>query len=253
MHARGCRVISQKTTSILACVSAAMVVLCAATLFGCASQRNVIHTEYLDTEAFDAAYIEEREYRVAVGDTLELKFFRNPELDSTVKVKPDGKVAFLLIGELSVVGMTSAELNKSVTDKYTPILKEPSVALNVVGFNDWKVYVGGEVVAPGLVPYSDAKTVLRAVFASGGVTETANLDTVLVVRKGPDNNMLARVVNLQEMLAGELVDTDIPIQPLDIVYVPKTHIAEANKFVAQYIKQMLPISIQSAFVYDITQ
>ena len=60
--------------------------------------------------------------------------------------------------------------------------------------------------------------------------ETANAETVLVVRRGPDGAAVARSVNLSGVVTGEALDADIALQPLDIVLVPKTPISEAKKY-----------------------
>jgi len=46
-------------------------------------------------------------------------------------------------------------------------------------------------------------------------------------------------VDLEESIDGETTIGDIQLQPFDIVYVPKTWIANANLFVDQYIKGLL--------------
>jgi len=195
----------------------------------------------------DAAKVE---YHIDVGDTLDIKFFYNPELNTTVTVRPDGKISLQLVGEVAVLGDTVEDLQSLIGKKYAAVLKSPEVTVNVAGFGGWKVYVGGEVGAPGIVSLTDAKTVFQAVLVTGGFKETANPKTVLLVRRGQDGLVNARTIDLQGVINGKSLDADMSLHPLDIVFVPKTRIAEADKFVAQYIKQIIPVDMQAAFVYS---
>jgi len=44
---------------------------------------------------------------LAPGDTVEIKFYYTPELNVTQTVRPDGKIALQLIGEVEVEGRTN--------------------------------------------------------------------------------------------------------------------------------------------------
>ena len=49
------------------------------------------------------------------------------------------------------------------------------------------------------------------------------------------------VVDLGAVMSGEHIENDVYLMPSDIVYVPKTFIAKAGKFVNQYLKQVLMV------------
>jgi polysaccharide export outer membrane protein len=236
-------------TSMIRC---GICLACAVLVFGAGCKRYEVPTnEELEASGRLAKNEQAaREYLIDTGDTLEVKFFYNPELDTTATVRPDGKISLQLVGELMVAGRAPSELETLVVEKYSTILKNPKATVNVTGFGGWKVFVGGEVMSPGIVSLSDASTVFQALLVKGGLRETANAETVLVVRRGPDGSAVARSVNLSGVVTGEALDADIALQPLDIVFVPKTPIAEANKFVSQYIKQILPFNMQAAFAYS---
>jgi len=42
---------------------------------------------------------------------------------------------------------------------------------------------------------------------------------------------------------------DVELEPFDVVYVPMSGIAKVDKFVDQYIRQLLPISLNAGFQY----
>ena len=70
-----------------------------------------------------------RDYRIQVGDRLDIKFFFNPELNEEVLVRPDGRIALQLVGEISVAGKTVEELRKTLIQGYDKQLKNPEIAI----------------------------------------------------------------------------------------------------------------------------
>ncbi|HNT34959.1 MAG TPA: polysaccharide biosynthesis/export family protein [bacterium] len=173
----------------------------------------------------------------------------------TFTIRPDGKVSLQLIGELSAAGKTPAELSETILAQYEPLLKDPRATLVVTGFSIQKLYVGGEVIAPGVIPLNKfgQTTVLQAISHSGGFRETADPRSVIVIRRAPGSETVIKKLNLTAVLKGETLEDDIPLQALDVIYVPKTFIAEADKFVEQHVRQLVPVDLQAAFTYGLVK
>jgi len=70
-----------------------------------------------------------QDYQVQVGDQLDIKFFFNPELNENVLVRPDGRIALQLIGEIPVVGNTVEQIRTILMKNYSGQLKNPEVAV----------------------------------------------------------------------------------------------------------------------------
>ncbi len=84
-----------------------------------------------------------QDYQIQVGDQLDLKFFFNPELNETVLVRPDGRIALQLVGEIPVVGHTVSQIRGILIENYSGQLKNPEVAVILRSSN-----VSGEVFSP---------------------------------------------------------------------------------------------------------
>jgi hypothetical protein len=80
---------------------------------------------------------------------------------------------------------------------------------------------------------------VQAVFQAGGLRETAKPEAAIIIRKGPDNKPVPVRLDLEDYMNGNGEEPFFELQPNDIVYVPKSYIAKANKFVNQYIEQLL--------------
>jgi len=187
-----------------------------------------------------AAGTTEPEYRIQVGDRLEIKFFYSPELNEQVIVRPDGRISLQLIPEIEVASLTLATLAKQLTERYAADLNQPQVTIIVREFGLQRVFVDGEVGAPGVVPLAGQMTALQAIAQAGGMKETARSTDVLVIRRGQANTPVAIRVDLKKAREGGDLAQDISLAPLDIIYVPRSRIANVNLFVEQYIRKVLP-------------
>ena len=227
--------------------------LMAALLWGCASPRAA-----LDSETPAGAGLADiqgpAEYRMLPGDQLDIKLFFNPELNETILVRPDGKISLQLIDEVQAAGLTPAQLDTELTRLYSQELKRPSVTVILRSFTGQRVYIGGEVTTPSLIALTAGMTPLQAVMNAGGFKETAKPAGVIVIRKGPDNRPIPLRVDLQRIIDGDTTAEDLQLQPYDIVYVPKTWIAKANKFVNEYIEKLFlyrGTTLGFGFTYDL--
>ncbi len=70
-----------------------------------------------------------QDYQIQVSDQLDIKFFFNPELNEKVLVRPDGRIALQLVGEILVVGHTVEQIRSILVEKYSGQLKNPEVAV----------------------------------------------------------------------------------------------------------------------------
>ena len=203
----------------------------------------------LNHQATQASLNSEKEYRIQVGDELDIKFFYNPELNEKVTVRPDGRISLQLVHEVMVTGLTPWELTQLLKQKYAPELKKPEIAVIVRSFGAHKIYVDGEVNKSGMFPLIGYMTVLQAISQAGGVKDTARTTEVVILRRGPDNKGIAFQVNAQKVIDGTDMGQDIALKPFDIVYVPRSSIANVNVWVDQYIRKNLPIYLSFGYFY----
>jgi protein involved in polysaccharide export with SLBB domain len=189
-------------------------------------------------------------YLIVPDDTLQIRYVYQPEMNQEAVVQPDGKITATLVGQLVVASMTTTELESLLVERTSDQLRNPEVVVNITRFAERNVYVGGEVGKPGLVRYRKGLTPLQAIIASGGFLESARGDSVILVRPGDSGSeSVSRKLNLTESIA-EGIKEPLFLAPQDIVYVPKSSIAEANLWVKQNITDLLPFLRGSAgFTY----
>jgi polysaccharide export outer membrane protein len=173
------------------------------------------------------------------GDGIDFKFFYNPELNDTQTVRPDGKVVLQLVGEVTAQGKTPAELRDDLKRLYAPQLKNPEIAVIVRTLVDRRVYVGGEVKKPGLIPLPGRLTALEAIMEAGGFDPRTACPSSVVLIRHKDGKRYGGVINFNEALDGK-EGKPVYLEPNDIVYVPRTTIAKVNQWIDQYINKIVP-------------
>jgi polysaccharide export outer membrane protein len=132
--------------------------------------------------------------------------------------------------------LTTPEFTELLNKEYSNHLVNLNITVIVREYAGLKVYVGGEVRKPTFLTLKGHMTILQSVFAANGFKNTANTETVLLVRKGPENKPVSMVIDLGAVISGEELQNDIYLRPSDIVFVPKTWVAKANVFVDQYVR-----------------
>lgn len=180
------------------------------------------------------------EYRLNPGDIIDVKFFYNPELNETIMVRPDGKISLQLANEVMAAGLTPEELRKALGTRYAKEINRPEISVIVRSFSMQRVYVDGEVFRPGMLPLAGPVTIHQAITAAGGFRETARRTDVIVIRQVQGKPVPLKV-NMEDVLKNEDPSQDVLLAPFDIVYVPRSNIAEVNKFVDLYIRRNIPI------------
>lgn len=186
-------------------------------------------------------------YVIQKGDEINIKVFQQPQLDDTVRVRPDGKVSLVLLSDAEAAGLTTKELEDKIASRYAQYYRDPKVSVIVRSFSNLKIYVGGEVGQPGVIALAGDMTALSAVMQAGGFRHTAKTDNVILVRNNGRNVPVARKVNLKAVLKNG--EGDVALRPFDVVFVPKSKIARVDQFVDQYIRQVIPATLTAGFTY----
>jgi polysaccharide biosynthesis/export protein len=180
------------------------------------------------------------EYLLGYGDVLEIKFFNQPEYNEAVKVRPDGRITLQKVGDFYVVGKTPSELQRLVTSVYSEYLVNPDVTVFVRDFGGQECYVMGEVEKPGMVSITKGMTLLRAIAAAGGPKKNAKLNSIILMRAGENDKADVTRLNLSFSSVDDDGNVDKSVKAFDVIYVPRTFIADLDNFASQVWNIVLP-------------
>lgn len=208
-------------------------------LAGCGTSQAIRPREH-EPHGFAPWSAEAPTYRLGVGDQLKIDYLLTPEMSQEAVVEPDGFISLRAAGRLAGQGRTASELEAAVTEASTARLRRPIVALSVTEARAARIVVGGAVGRPGVYPLSSRATVMEAVMLAGGFSPESRMDQVVVIRQRPDAPAMLRTVNLRRFAATGAPDDAIALASEDLIFVPRSRIAEVNLWVDQYVNRLLP-------------
>jgi polysaccharide export outer membrane protein len=157
------------------------------------------------------------EYRLAASDVVEVTVWKEPGLSVTLPVRPDGRISVPGAGELVAQGRTARELEREVAARLRRTLIDPVVSVAVKEVNGSRVFVVGEVASPGAFPLRGALSVVQAIALAGGLTEFADGDDIVVLRRAPDGTQVRISFDWDDAVAG---GDPVELQPGDTIVVP---------------------------------
>jgi polysaccharide biosynthesis/export protein len=174
---------------------------------------------------------QQTDYVIGPQDVVTVTVFDHADLTGTFTVESDGSLTFPLIGRVKAAGLTLREfedaLKKALADGY---LKNPQVSASMDEYKSQRVFVMGEVRAPGAYQLTGNMTVIEALAKAGGLTQAA-AEEVLVVRPpvgakgaGParadDSESTVLHANIRELQSGSL-SQNLTLKDGDTVVVNK--------------------------------
>jgi polysaccharide export outer membrane protein len=193
------------------------------------------------------------------GDELQFTVWRHPELTHNSLVQSDGMLALPLIGEVPAKGRTLAELRDEIGQRMTAFLREPNVSLLPTKMNrpaglvaadvsvlienprPRRVTVLGEVGAPGPQAMTPGVRVVDALALSHYQVNSADLDSVMLIRNSHGPVPQYRLLKLAAYLEGKAADQNIPLRPDDVLIVPKTTITKVGDFIERFFTRTRPV------------
>ncbi|WP_051357248.1 polysaccharide biosynthesis/export family protein [Azorhizobium doebereinerae] len=189
-------------------------------------------------------------YRLGPGDKLKVKFFITRDMDEDVTVSPDGTIGLRAAGQLRVEGMSLAGVQDMIRRASRNDLTDQKVVISLEDAVSSKIYVGGMVAHPGSYRLTDLRlNALQAVLLAGGVTDEARLGQIAVIRRGLNNAPMLRTMNLRDVIEGAYDEGEVQLVAGDIIYVPRSSIAELDLWIDQFINKVVPF--QRSFSYTL--
>ena len=161
---------------------------------------------------------EAEDYVIGVGDVLKVAVWKNPELDTTALVRPDGHISLPLLGEVRAVGLRPVELQQALDQAYERYVTAPGVAVIVAEIHSRKVFVTGEVEEPGAYELQPRMRLLQALAMAGGLTPYAK-DRVVVLRQLPNGEQRIEV-RPSRIVSGRHLADNLLLRPGDTLVVP---------------------------------
>ena len=165
-----------------------------------------------------------RDYLIGPGDQFQVFVWRNPDLSTTVRVRPDGRISVPLIDDLPVAGRRPSEVARTLEEKLSEYIQDAKVTVILVDFVgpiERQVRVVGEAAKPQALSYRKGMTVLDVMIATGGLTQFAAGNRATLSRTV--NGYLATYrVRLADLLNDGDLTANVEVAPGDVVMIPQS-------------------------------
>lgn len=150
------------------------------------------------------------DYQLAPGDIILVDVFAEPELSKEYTVDESGAVSFSLIGEVSVIGLRTKEVEAVLKKRLEAgYLVNPKLNVTVKSYR--AVYINGQVRSPNGYPFVPGMTVRKLISLAGGFTERASRSRIFVIADNAGANEKPKKVKL-----------DATVRPGDIISVEES-------------------------------
>lgn len=159
------------------------------------------------------------DYLVGPEDVLGIVFWKEPDLSGDVTVRPDGKITLPVLGEIQAAGLRPAELQERIVAAASKFVTDANVAVVVRTINSRKVFVTGQVKAPGAYVMAGPLTVIQAIALAGGLLEFADDKHITILRTG-GADLETLKFNYRDVARGRNLSQNVALRPGDTVVVP---------------------------------
>ncbi|HRP22884.1 MAG TPA: polysaccharide export protein [Thauera sp.] len=191
-----------------------MLALVVGGLAGCASK-----FPPAPASAADADY----NYVLGPGDSVNISVWRNPELSTTVPIRPDGKLTAPLVEDLPAMGKDSTTLARDIEQHLAKYIRDPVVTVIVGGFvgpYSEQIRVIGEAANPQALPYKQKMTLLDVMIAVGGLTDFADGNGASILRTAEGNKQYS--VRIRDLVKRGDVSANVEMRPGDVLIIPQS-------------------------------
>ena len=174
------------------------------------------------------------------GDEVEIMVWRQEDLSRTVRVSFSGTISYPPLGEIQASGLNLVQLRDKLRQGLLKYLVEPKISITVTSVRSQKIFVLGEVTSPGVLLMDIPITALEAILQVGGFTTDAEQRTVLLIR-GNLKKPILKSLNLKKVYTRGELKKNILLEKGDILYIPRTRIANIERFFGHLSAILSPI------------
>ena len=175
------------------------------------------------TRASLTTNVNDYQYLIGPGDSLNIFVWRNPEISGNFLVRPDGMVTTSLVEDIEVAGRTPTMLARQLEEQLSTYINNPRVTVSVNNFSgpfSEQVRVIGEATNPRSINYTQHMTLLDLMIAVGGLTEFANGNNAKLVRV-IDGSQKIFELNIDDLIKDGDIAENIDMLPGDIIIIPE--------------------------------
>lgn len=169
-------------------------------------------------------------YRIQPGDTLSVTVLEDPGLNSSVLVRPDGRISLPLAGTIDAQNRTPEEVQALIRRALSrDFVAPPTVTVALTGVGEASelpgVFALGEIGRPGRYDLTEPLDILQFLAIAGGPGPFAATRRIQV-RRVIDGKPTVILFDYDVVTDGEVPITPIQLVDGDVVVVPQRRLFE---------------------------
>ena len=176
-------------------------------------------------------------YRLTKYDVIDIQVIGLPGGAgmSDIMIGPDGYVQLPYVGSVKLAGMTLDEAKAVLMTRLSEYLRFPDMSLIMKSYGSRKIYVMGEVGAPGIHELgADNLNAYAALSSAGGIKRRGRSTQVQVLRVVGDT-MYYKTLNIKNYIKKHDLTQNVVLQDGDIIYVPRSNGIKLDEDVLPYV------------------
>jgi polysaccharide export outer membrane protein len=155
-------------------------------------------------------------YKLGPGDRVSINVFGEPNLDALqVQVTGTGSIQLPMLGRVQIEGMSVNEVQDMLETEYSQHFIEPWVVVQLVESLSRPVYLLGAFNEAGIIQMERPTSLIQALSAGRGLTETAYVRGARLIRDGQ-----IAAVDIHGLLNQGRVDQNVWLLAEDTIFVP---------------------------------
>jgi len=144
------------------------------------------------------------DYRLAAGDSIEVRVYGEDDLSMRLDIPGTGRVEYAFVGTFDLAGKTLRQVRDEFYQRLLgDYLIEPRVSVSVVRYRNFYIY--GEVARPGGYAWEPGLTVRKVITLAGGLKERASGSKWFLVPEGGSQEDQRRVSEDDRVGAGDTI------------------------------------------------
>jgi polysaccharide export outer membrane protein len=168
--------------------------------------------------------VQDWNYLIGPGDTVNVFVWRNPEVSGNFPVRPDGKMTMNLVEDMQASGKTPSQLARDIEKSLSKYIQEPIVTVIVgggVGPFSQQIRVVGEAAKPQALNYRENMSLVDLMISVGGLTDFAAGNKAYILRSEGDKQQKMGV-RLESLMKDGDYSANVDLRPGDVLVIPES-------------------------------
>ena len=210
-------------------------------------------------------------YILGPGDELKIEVLDSDISSGQYTILNDGTINIPLAGDVLLKGRTLKDANLEIKNKLKKQLIEPEVSIQIIKPRPMTVFVLGEVSRPGIYTLnisgitssidsagsniSGMPTLVKAIQKAGGITQSANLTEVELIRllPGNENEYKTTKLNLINLIFEGARDNNPFLFDGDIIKLKKSTVEASRRIETITLNNLSPNKIQISVIGEVVK